>query len=177
MASPRQIAANRRNAKQSTGPRTLAGKIRSRSNAFKHGMTATIIHGIEDADEYRLFQSRIRRHYTSEGPADDELINRLCSLLWRLRRSTAIENGLLSIHVPSPLPPELTLVPNGDQLIVVEKHGSREERAKADIAETFIRLSNRSGPVFDRLQRYEITLWRQVAQIIHILRQGQTELE
>ena len=175
MASPRQIAANRRNAKQSTGPRTLAGKMRSHSNALKLGVAATIIHGIEDADEYRLFQSRIHRPYTSQGPADDELISRLCSLLWRLRRSTAIENGLLSIHVPSPLPPELTLVPNGDQLIVVEKHGSREERAKADIAETFIRLSNRSGPVFDRLQRYEITLWRQVAQIIHFLKQDPAE--
>ena len=177
MASPRQIAANRRNARQSTGPRTIAGKMRSRSNALKHGMTATVIHGIEDADEFRLFQLRVRRHYQSQCPTDEELISRLCSLLWRLRRSTAIENGLLSIHVPSPLPPELTLVPNGDQLIVVEKPGSRAARAKADIAETFTRLSNRSGAVFDRLQRYEITLWRQVAQIIHILRNGATEAE
>ncbi|OJY46452.1 MAG: hypothetical protein BGP08_15445 [Rhizobiales bacterium 64-17] len=135
-------------------------------------MTATVIPGVEDPDEYRQFQLQMRRQYQPIHPTDEELIDRLCSLLWRLRRAAAIENGLLSIHVPSPLPPELTLVPNGNQLIVVEKHGSRAERAKADIAETFVRLSNRSGAAFDRLQRYEKTLWRQVAQIIFILKHG-----
>jgi hypothetical protein len=39
MASERQIAANRRNAKKSTGPRTLAGKQRSSRNALKHGLS------------------------------------------------------------------------------------------------------------------------------------------
>ncbi len=177
MASPRQITANRRNARLSTGPKTLAGKVRSRSNALKHGMTATVIHGIEDADEYRLFQLRIHRHYQPRCATDEELVSRLCSLLWRLRRSTAIENGLLSIHAPSPLPPELTLIPNGRQIIVMEKQGSREERAKADIAETFVRLSNRSGAAFDRLQRYEVALWRQVAQIIYILKPDEEKTE
>lgn len=174
MASSRQIAANRKNARQSTGPRTIAGKMRSRTNAIKHGMTAAVLHGVEDANEYRQFQLRMRRQYQPVRPTDEELIDRLCSLLWRLRRAAAIENGLLSIHLPSPLPPELTLVPNGDQLIVVEKQGSRTERAKADIAETFVRLSNRSGAAFDRLQRYETMLWRQVAKIIYILKQTNT---
>ena len=32
------IEANRRNAKKSTGPRTTAGKARSASNAFQHGL-------------------------------------------------------------------------------------------------------------------------------------------
>lgn len=38
MASPRQYAANRRNAQRSTGPRTRAGKTRSRRNALSHGL-------------------------------------------------------------------------------------------------------------------------------------------
>lgn len=38
MASERQIAANQRNAARSTGPRTEAGKARSRANATKHGL-------------------------------------------------------------------------------------------------------------------------------------------
>src|SRR4051794_13489448 len=38
MASARQIAANRRNAARSTGPRTSAGKARSRRNALRHGL-------------------------------------------------------------------------------------------------------------------------------------------
>ena len=38
-ASPARIAANRANAQKSTGPKTEAGKARSRANAVKHGLT------------------------------------------------------------------------------------------------------------------------------------------
>ena len=40
MATERQIEANRRNAALSTGPRSDAGKARSRGNATRHGMAA-----------------------------------------------------------------------------------------------------------------------------------------
>lgn len=39
MASERQIAANRRNARKSTGPATMSGKRRSSSNALRHGLS------------------------------------------------------------------------------------------------------------------------------------------
>jgi hypothetical protein len=42
MASGRQIAANRRNAKKSSGPRTADGKERSRRNALSHGLSIAI---------------------------------------------------------------------------------------------------------------------------------------
>jgi hypothetical protein len=42
MTSIRQIEANRRNASRSTGPRTPGGKVRSRSNAQKHGLAARV---------------------------------------------------------------------------------------------------------------------------------------
>ena len=40
MATARQVAANRRNALRSTGPRTAAGKLASSQNALRHGLTA-----------------------------------------------------------------------------------------------------------------------------------------
>jgi hypothetical protein len=38
MASERQIAANRRNARKSTGPRSGAGMKRASRNAYRHGL-------------------------------------------------------------------------------------------------------------------------------------------
>jgi hypothetical protein len=40
VASERQIAANRRNAQKSTGPRSVAGKRRARRNAYRPGLGA-----------------------------------------------------------------------------------------------------------------------------------------
>ena len=43
MASEKQIAANRANAKRSTGPKTAAGKLRSSRNAFRHGLSRPLL--------------------------------------------------------------------------------------------------------------------------------------
>ena len=43
MASDRQIAANRRNARKSTGPRSGAGRKRASRNAYRHGLTLSIV--------------------------------------------------------------------------------------------------------------------------------------
>src|SRR5882724_431936 len=99
MASDRKIAANQRNALMSTGPRTESGKLRSRKNAVRHGLTAeTVIHDLEDADQYAAFESAVVAEYDPRSIVARELVLRLASLLWRLRRATAIEAGLLAIQ-------------------------------------------------------------------------------
>jgi hypothetical protein len=42
MASERQLAANRRNAQKSTGPKSESGKKRSSKNAYRHGLSIPI---------------------------------------------------------------------------------------------------------------------------------------
>jgi hypothetical protein len=42
MATEKQIAANRANAKRSTGPKTAAGKRRSSGNAYRHGLSGPL---------------------------------------------------------------------------------------------------------------------------------------
>ena len=49
MASERQIAANRCNARSSTGPRTKAGKKRASHNALRHGLSSQGLRNIAAA--------------------------------------------------------------------------------------------------------------------------------
>jgi len=99
MTSFRQIEANRRNALKSTGPNTPEGKHRSRCNAIRHGLTAeTVIGALEDAEDYKAFEAAIISDYNAESAVERELILRLASLLWRLRRATTMETGLLQIQ-------------------------------------------------------------------------------
>src|SRR5262249_8687987 len=99
MTSFRQIEANRRNAQFSTGPVTEDGKRRSRQNAVRHGLTAeTVIDALEDAEDYAAFEMAVTADFDAQFAVERELVLRLASLLWRLRRASAIENGLFKIQ-------------------------------------------------------------------------------
>src|SRR6266700_2633097 len=99
MTSFRQIEANRRNARQSTGPVTQEGKQVSRRNAVRHGLTAeTVIGALEDAEDYKAFEAAITADYDAQSAVERELVLRLASILWRLRRATTMETGLFEIQ-------------------------------------------------------------------------------
>src|SRR6201984_2820100 len=89
---------------RSTGPTTADGKQRSRCNAVRRGLTAeTVIGALEDADDYRAFEAAIVADYDAQSAVERELVLRLASMLWRLRRATTIETGLFDIqaeHLP-----------------------------------------------------------------------------
>ena len=99
MSSFRQIGANRSDAQRSTGPVTEEGKKRSRRNALRHGLTAeTVIDALEDAEDYAAFEMAVTADYDARSAVERELVLRLASVLWRLRRATAIESGLFKIQ-------------------------------------------------------------------------------
>ena len=142
MSSIKQIAANRRNALKSTSPRTLEGNERSRCNAVRHGLTAeTVITPLEDAEDYQAFEAAVIADYDAQTAVERELVLRLASVLWRLRRATGIETALFERACNS-------------------KHG---------IAGRFLYLTALPTFPLDRLSRYEYLLWRQARQIVHTL--------
>src|SRR5262245_33154743 len=99
MATEKQIIANQQNAQHSTGPRTESGKRRSRRNAIRHGLTAeTVIDALEDPADYKAFERAIKSDYSPQTAIEGQLVTRLASLLWRLRRTVIIESGLLNIQ-------------------------------------------------------------------------------
>jgi hypothetical protein len=85
-------------AAKSTGPVTEEGKRSSRCNAVRHGLTAeTVIGALEDAQDYQAFKAAIVGDYDAQSAVERELVLRLASLLWRLRRATATESWTASV--------------------------------------------------------------------------------
>jgi hypothetical protein len=53
---------------------------------------------LEDAEDYAAFEMAVTADYDAESAVERELVLRLASVLWRLRRATAIESGLFKIQ-------------------------------------------------------------------------------
>jgi len=96
MSSEKQIAANRANAKRSTGPNTSGGKARSRMNAWKHGLRAekVVIAG-EDAEDLQAIQRAIWEEHRPEPGMESLLVERLAHYAWRMRRAVIFEAAML----------------------------------------------------------------------------------
>jgi hypothetical protein len=193
MTSFRQVQANRRNALKSTGPITSEGKQKSRRNAVRHGLTAeTVIGSLEDAEDYKAFEATIVADYEAESAVERELVLRLASLLWRLRRATAMETGLFDLQTDreqtfSAVHPVITapvyplLLRSGESVPAPavsaterDPGSAPEETSCADdlgtqLARRFLQLANLPNYALDRLSRYEAVLWRQAGQILFVL--------
>jgi hypothetical protein len=168
MTTIKQIEANRLNALKSTGPRTEEGKRRSRCNAIRHGLTAqTVIVGLEDPQDYESFEATIIADY--DPAVERELVLRLASVLWRLRRATGIETALFQSAANQPFQLE-TKVISGAAMDLIQSQGLPRDENAPQIAESFLRLNETpSGPIA-RLSRYEHVLWRQARQILVTLK-------
>ena len=177
MSSLKQIEANRLNALKSTGPRTEEGKRRSRCNAIRHGLTAeTVIVGVEDPEDYESFEATIIADYDPTTAVARELVLRLASILWRLRRATGIETALFqsalkqSAQLQSKMIGRATTVELQSQVLPYNKSGPNPDAQKKQIAESFLRLSETPSTPIARLSRYEHVLWRQARQILVTLK-------
>jgi hypothetical protein len=179
MSSLKQIEANRRNALKSTGPTTQEGKERSRCNALRHGLTAeTIIAALEDAQDYQAFEASVTADYDAETAVERELVLRLASVLWRLRRATGIETALFEFATEESWqgPPHPTLAsdqPDPSKPILPTPYDQSDSagmatdfQSKKGVANCFLRLAALPTFPLDRLSRYERTLWRQARQIM-----------
>ena len=187
MSSLRQIAANRRNALKSTGPITADGKERSRGNAVRHGLTAeTVIATLEDQEDYQAFEAAVIAEYDAESAVERELVLRLASVLWRLRRATGMETALFESVTAEPGKVEHefsgpTLIeaaapsdPNQLHLVATTRQfnaapGNDGCDTKKNITDCFLRLAVLPTFALDRLSRYEHLLWRQARQIVFTL--------
>src|ERR1051326_1356828 len=95
--SPRRIAANRRNARKSTGPRTPAGKRRVSQNALKHGLAATYSHlPSECPATFNTFLHELREELHPVTVMQQYLFDQIANLIWRLRRLPEAQPNLFT---------------------------------------------------------------------------------
>ena len=147
MPSDKQIAANRRNALRSTGPRTAAGKRSSRLNSYKHGLTAHVDPLPPEQQQARdAFIAELADGLHPDGPAERELARSIAEIRWRLSRVPFLESRLFDAAPDAPFPGD----PRGLQLLTVyemrlARRAQSELRQLLAIQNTRIRQAEREA--------------------------------
>ncbi len=144
-----QQSANVRNAKKSTGPRTAAGKQRSRSNGLRHGLRADIVvlEGIEDAGEWKAHCAALTAAMVPKNYLEEMLVELAALALWKLRRAARCERAQIAHR----------LQPSAREAMLDSDFGEAPETA-ASRKRNFI--ASRAFPSDELLARYETTAER-----------------
>jgi hypothetical protein len=80
-----------------TGPKTEAGKQRTRLNAYKHGLTGQIhLFSVADQESYDLHCAGIVAALAPVGALEIDLPEAIAQNRWRLKRVAAIESGIFA---------------------------------------------------------------------------------
>ncbi|MDE3194967.1 MAG: hypothetical protein KGN84_01385 [Acidobacteriota bacterium] len=97
--SEKQLAANRENARKSTGPKSEEGKNRSRRNAGRHHLTGQVITMTgEDHAAYVDFEKSFFEDRKPEGTLETALVHSIAHAFWRLNRAEAVEENYFSLQ-------------------------------------------------------------------------------
>ncbi len=78
MTTQKQIEANRRNSRRSTGPKTRTGKAESKRNAIKHGLLAAdLVVRDEDPVEFARVLENLVDELQPKGPLEAQWVERV----------------------------------------------------------------------------------------------------
>ncbi|HEX7361980.1 MAG TPA: hypothetical protein VF283_15935 [Bryobacteraceae bacterium] len=110
MATPKQIAANRRNAEKSTGPKSVETKAKVAQNGVKHGLCAKfrVLEEVEKQENYDAFLNQLIEDEQPVGQAEIELVVKMAEHTWLAKRALRMQN-----HCFSPVPKTPEQVKNG----------------------------------------------------------------
>jgi hypothetical protein len=146
MASKKQIAANRENAKKSTGPKDTS---LTRLNALKHGILSkeVLLKGESKRDLEELGR-RLRQELAPQGELEIILVDRIVSSIWRLKRALKVESALMSYEYEDGLYDDWDEKPKDQRLVY-----------KGMLV----------GSYHEVVLRYETTIERQIYRALHEL--------
>ena len=138
-----------------------------------------MIVGFEDPEDYEAFEATVIADYDARTAVERELVLRLASVLWRLRRATGIETSLFESAINHLGQSEIFNRATADLLLSRLFLDSKDQSTQApnayslrkkQISQTFVRLTEMPTCPMSRLNRYEYILWRQARQIVVTLK-------
>ena len=175
-----QLAANRRNAQQSTGPRSAAGKAQSAQNATTHGLLSRrVLLPDEDPDAWAVDREQLLAYLVPVGPLETLLAERIVELAWRLRRMGAAEAGFLRAQIFSAQERRLRLDPHSHDTALHPLPPEATEPSRALLAQRDQEENNlgravaSSIDVLTKLSRYEVRLERSLHKTVDQLARAQ----
>jgi hypothetical protein len=168
MATEKQIAANRRNSKHSTGPRNTD---QTKHNAVKHGLSAEGITGLDQA-QYEEYRQRLIAEWNPVGAVETYLVQKMALLMVRLDRAGQLDCGFWQWRLQKD---RARLALDGTQDVLAElppapaSHAKRDEGhgAPRHITVRDLRVLN------DTVARYETALENKLFRMIHELQRLQ----
>ena len=94
--SEARLAANRANARRSTGPRTAEGKARSSQNARKYGFISESLAAqeLEDSADFASHHEDLRHCYKPQDEIQAASVLQIATLQWRIDRLARFESGM-----------------------------------------------------------------------------------
>ena len=112
--SAARLAANRENAKRSTGPRTPAGKLRSASNSLKHGLySLSNFDGfVHDHDVALSVVTNLLDQFEPVTPAEVILVHQLIHQQLRFLQMEFLFNQAMSVRIDDILKTPVTFLPH-----------------------------------------------------------------
>src|SRR6266567_571477 len=94
MATIKQIEANRRNALQSTGPKTPEGKAAVRLNALRHGLRArTVVLPGEQPEEFQQLCDDLQAEWHPKSRTEQFYVEQMAVSQWKLNRMEMAERS------------------------------------------------------------------------------------
>ncbi len=134
--SVNKLAANRRNAAKSTGPRTATGKLASRMNAVRHGIlsSAVVVRGLriqEQEDEFRAVREQCWECLVPVGRIEEMLADKIVTAWWRSRRALIAETGEIVKSVDGGLQHRANREPLGPWIFMDPTHDASVEMMKS----------------------------------------------
>ena len=143
MSSNLKTITNRENATHSTGPRTPAGKQRSRFNATRHGLTGQVNVRTEEERQARILHcDSFFEDLKPQGAVEKHLVQTMADKQWQIHKADALLDSVYALghdeladqivaehaEIHAALVAGLVTIDKGRQLDLIGRYSSRLQR-------------------------------------------------